>query len=136
MLGELATGDWAPMVFGRTRYLDRWWQAVPANAPAEWLNDVLDAAFGSGPDKGLTAGPRLLLARESDGGRVFVGLLCLADQLTPERGRDVGGRGIPALVGWVSRCGGEQPAAAAVMATQARSWAAPLWEYWMTPSGN
>jgi hypothetical protein len=134
-----APGEWAPVVYGRTKHADFWWRAVPEGLDHRtWLTDVVLAAVAG--DKQLDR-PRFLLSRSSDQ-HILIGVACrvarLSDDMNIHERRKLYG-----FVGWVAPASvllnrGANPAesAAPVPALadfQQRwvDWAGPLYRFWI-----
>ncbi len=87
----------ASVIFGRTKYADVWWRAVPTGMPVNgWLTDTVHAAFASGLS--LDEGPRFLLAATA--GYRLVGVACRAAELSKRFNADP--RPLSCFVGWLS----------------------------------
>jgi hypothetical protein len=123
------TEQWAPVVYGRTLRVDRWWRAVPRDVDRRWLESLVMAVVAGG--RRLVDGPRFLLALGSEDR--LVGVACRA-RLLSDRMHSDGSRELYCFVGWSARrSGGWTPEAPALPDLRAgyRRWAAPVYEDWM-----
>jgi hypothetical protein len=121
------TGEWLPLVWGRTREADRWWRVLPEDVePDGWIADVASAAFVGGNDLQV---PRFLLARVHD--QWITGVACAAHDLDPSMAQDHNGRPLFTFVGWMA------DAAVPVVLPTLRdwhgeyvAWAGPTYSSW------
>ncbi|QYC45576.1 hypothetical protein Nocox_40165 [Nonomuraea coxensis DSM 45129] len=116
---------WMPIVYGRTRRVDRWWRVLPSSIDPEWARSSVSAVVRGG--KGLAAGPRLLLAR--DRRLVMVGGAVQAAELSRTMHSD-GQRELYCFVGWVASADAPVPSAEAFERGFV-TWAGPVYEHWM-----
>lgn len=126
----MAEPIWSPVVYGRTRHVDRWWRAIPADTTgagaspgSSWLAGPLHAVVQGGRD--LTTAPRFLLARRDS--RHLVGVACRAADLDPERCSD-GVRDLYCFVGWAGT--GEVPTLTRLQSCY-REWAGAEYRRWV-----
>jgi hypothetical protein len=123
---------WAPVVYGRTRRVDRWWRAVPEDVAGAWLEPQVMGVVAGG--RRLVEGPRFLLAQGST--HLLVGTACQARLLSDTMHSD-GTRELYCFVGWVA------PRDEAVRAPELerlreefQAWAVPVYAEWMAHDWN
>ncbi|MFC5750850.1 hypothetical protein [Actinomadura rugatobispora] len=132
--------EWSPVVYGRTRWVDRWRRAWPAGVPLGGRPEkaMLDVINGGEdlvrPDAGEEShAPRFLLARGADG--VLVGVACRARMLSDAMHTDLqGGRELYCFVGWFGAGGSvaDLPPLAD-LAARCQEWAGRVYERFMKP---
>jgi hypothetical protein len=119
-------GWWAPIVHARTKFVDKWWRAMPPQMMGRSGPEVrvLDATLG---DDGVRA-PRLVLARLKSG--TLLGVACHAEQISKDMGSD-GGRPVPCFIGWL--CADPRVAVPQLDAMESgwTTWAAAEYARWM-----
>jgi hypothetical protein len=124
----MTTEGWMPVVYGRTRRVDRWWRALPPAMDPEWARVTIHAATAGGA--ALEEGPRLLLAQNQR--YRLVGGACLARDLSATMNTD-GRRGLYCFVGWACerhRDWADVPPFCD-LSTSFQTWATPVYEHWM-----
>jgi hypothetical protein len=131
---EVDSPRWAPVVYGRTRHRDQWWQAIPRDVDETWIEPLVMATVAGGAD--LADGRRFLLARGSDS--VCVGVACRARELSAEMHRDAAGRELYCFVGWVAPTRAAAPTLADLRASYVE-WAGQVYarrmrDEWERPS--
>ena len=121
---------WAPVVYGRTKYVDTWWRAVPKDVDAgagAWLRAKINAVVAGGVE--LEGGPRFLLAQNAR--HRVVGAALKVAQLGTTMDLDSRG-GLYCFVGWFAARGAAPPLLADLRDGY-RGWAARLYEDVMRP---
>jgi hypothetical protein len=121
---------WAPVVYGRTKYVDTWWRALPEDVDADtgdWLRAQVKAVVAGGVE--LDGGPRFLLAQNAR--HRVVGAAVKVAQLGTAMDLDSRG-GLYCFVGWFAARNAAPPLLAGLRAGY-RGWAAQLYEDVMRP---
>ena len=120
---------WAPVVYGRTRRVDRWWRAMPAGLDADFAEDVVRAAAAGG--RALEEGQRFVLA-QCRRARI-VGGVCLSRELSATMNSDEINRPLYCFVGWAAVDQESLPDVPSIsdLTHDFADWAHPVYEQWM-----
>jgi len=117
---------WQPVLYGRTRSVDRWWRVRPHQIDARWLDAVVTAGVAGGNE--LSGGPRFVLARR--GPVLLVGAAARAAVLSETMNSD-GSRPLYCFVGWLTGHPGATAPELDVLEASWASWAREVYEAWM-----
>jgi hypothetical protein len=127
------TAGWMPLVYGRTRRVDRWWREVPSGIDLRWAERAVVSVTAGGV--GLDRGPRFVLARGD--AMVLVGGACMARDLSDTMNTD-GRRALFCFVGWARSL--SDPGLTLPSMSQVREgflgWARPVYDQAMAPDWN
>ncbi|WP_436531850.1 hypothetical protein [Actinoplanes sp. HUAS TT8] len=117
------TGDWAPILYGRTRYADMWWRVLPpGETDRGTLAGLVLATVGGGD--ALDLRPRFVLARGDFG--VLAGVACDAAEVSDTMATQAR-RPLYTFVGWLGPAGARVPAYA-TWERRWREWARPTYD--------
>lgn len=120
--------EWAPVLYGRTRYADRWWRVLPPGQTEHGVLAGLVLATVGGGDA-LDLRPRFVLARGAFG--VLVGVACPAASVSDTMAMQAG-RPLYTFVGWLGPIGAQVPSYE-VWEQHWREWARPAYDRLMSP---
>lgn len=120
---------WAPVVYGRTRRVDRWWRAMPAGLDADFAREVVRASAAGG--RALEEGPRFVLAQ--GGHSRIIGGVCLSRELSATMQSDEINRPLYCFVGWAAVEQEPLPDVPSIgdLTHDFADWAGPVYERWM-----
>jgi hypothetical protein len=120
---------WSPLVYGRTRYVDEWWRAKPAEGISPEQASVVRAVVAGGRGLAPQDQPRFALSRDSQ--QVLVAVACSAASVSGTMNTESRERSLYTLVGWLTDDLRAQVPSLAEFAVHALDWASAEYERWV-----